>query len=83
MPKDHALALDRFEGDRKQIAVLLDSQDRPIAVPRDLLPRGAKAGDILTLRLERDEAATTKLVAQTRKVEEELDRRDPGGDVKI
>jgi hypothetical protein len=39
------LSIDRFEGDRKQIAVLLTEDGRPINFPKALLPKGAKAGD--------------------------------------
>lgn len=79
----HALTIDRFEGEGKEIAVLLDERDRTIAVPRDLLPRGAKAGEILKVRIDRDKAATARLAADTREVQQELDRTDPGGDIKL
>ena len=47
------LSIDRFEGDRKQVAVLLTDDGTPINFPRALLPKGARAGDVLTLQLER------------------------------
>jgi hypothetical protein len=48
------LSLDRLEGDRKQVAVLLTDDGTPINFPKALLPRGARPGDVLTLQIERD-----------------------------
>jgi hypothetical protein len=77
------LSIDRFEGDRKQIAVLLADDGEQINWPKKLLPRAAKAGDILTLSLERDVEATRQVAEQTRKVQDELKETDKGGDVKL
>jgi hypothetical protein len=77
------LSIDRFEGDEKQIAVLLAEDGTAINFPKALLPKGAKAGDLLTLRIERDAAGTRKLAEQTRKVQDELKKTDPGGDVRL
>jgi hypothetical protein len=77
------LSIDRFEGDQKQIAVLLAEDGTAINFPRALLPKGAKAGDILTLQIERDVEATRKLAADTRKVQDQLKKTDPGGDLKL
>jgi hypothetical protein len=60
-----SLSIDRFEGDRKQIAVLLTEDDTPINFPRPLLPKGAKAGDVLTLQIERDTEATKRVADAT------------------
>jgi hypothetical protein len=38
------LSIDRFEGDKKQIAVLLAEDGTAINFPRALLPEGAEAG---------------------------------------
>jgi hypothetical protein len=77
------LSIDRFEGDKKRIAVLLTEDGTAINFPKALLPRGAKAGDLLTLQIERDVAATRRLAADTRKVQDQLRRTDPGGDIKL
>jgi hypothetical protein len=50
------LSLDRFEGDRRQTAVLLTNDGTPINFPKALLPKGARSGDVLTLQIERDTA---------------------------
>ncbi len=77
------LSIDRFEGNRKQIAVLLTDGGDAINFPKALLPKGARAGDVLTFQIERD-AATTKQVADaTRRVQGDLKKRDPGGDLQL
>jgi hypothetical protein len=55
--------IDRIEG---TVAVLIPCEDESIRVniPVSLLPPGCREGDILTIRIERDRAATE--VAQER-----------------
>jgi hypothetical protein len=55
--------LDRIEG---TVAVLIPREDESVRVniPVSLLPPGCREGDILTIRIERDRAATE--VAQER-----------------
>lgn len=77
------LSVDRFEGEDKSIAVLVGDDGETINVPKAFLPPGAKAGDVLTMILERDEAATKKLAADTRKLQDDLKATDPGGDLKL
>jgi hypothetical protein len=77
------LSIDRFEGDHKEIAVLLTDDGEPIDFPRSLLPKGIRAGDILSFKIERDEQAKRALVEKTRKIRQELKRRDPGGDITL
>jgi hypothetical protein len=77
------LSLDRFEGKRKSIAVLLTDDGQSINLPRVLLPQDAKAGDVLVLTLERDLEATRKVVEETRQVQKDLEKTDPGGDIKL
>jgi hypothetical protein len=77
------LSIDRFEGDKHQIAVLLIEDGTPINFPKGLLPRGAKAGDVLTFQIERDLEATKQVADQTKAVQTELRKRDPGGDLKL
>ncbi len=77
------LSIDRFEGDRKKIDVLVTEDGRTILWPRDLLPRGAKAGEVLSITLERDLEATADVARAASAVREKLDRRDPGGDIRL
>jgi hypothetical protein len=78
-----SLTVDRFEGKSKEIAVLIDDQDRVINVPRDLLPKGVKAGEILNVTFARDLKATKAVQEKTDALRAELKKRDPGGDIAI
>jgi len=78
-----SLSLDRFEGKAKQIAVLVSEDGETVNIPRSLLPPAAKPGDVLTLALELDAAATRKLADETRRVQDKLSERDPGGDIQL
>ncbi|MDB5350077.1 MAG: hypothetical protein JWN86_1324 [Planctomycetota bacterium] len=77
------LTIDRFEGDRKQVAVLLTDGGDPINFPKALLPKGAKAGDILSFSIEKDAGTTAKVADQTAAVQADLKKTDPGGDIKL
>lgn len=77
------LAIDRFAGDDKRLAVLLTDDGQEIIFPRALLPDSSKPGDVLSLQIARDEDATRKLHEEATELEAELDRRDPGGDIKL
>jgi hypothetical protein len=77
------LSLDRFEGKNKSIAVLLTDDGESINLPRALLPPGTKAGDVLALALAADPEATRKLAEETRHVQKDLEKMDPGGDIKL
>jgi hypothetical protein len=77
------LSFDRFEGKGKQIAVLLTDDGESLNLPKALLPPGTNPGDVLTLTLERDDAATKDVADQTRRVQDKLAERDPGGDIKL
>jgi hypothetical protein len=78
-----SLSVDRFEGDRKQFAVLVTDDGTQVNFPKALLPRGTKVGDILTFQIERDAGATAKVAEKTRQVQDELRKTDPGGDIKL
>jgi hypothetical protein len=77
------LSIDRFEGEKKQIAVLLTDDGTQVNFPKALLPKGAKAGDILSFSIEIDSGATKQLAQETRKIQDELKKTDPGGDIKL
>jgi hypothetical protein len=77
------LTIDRFEGEKKQVAVLLADDGTAINFPKKLLPKGVKGGDILWLTIERDQAATEEVARQTRAVQDELKKTDPGGDIRL
>ena len=77
------LSIDRFEGRKKEIAVLLTDDGTQINFPKRLLPKGVKAGDILSFEIERDLEATRQVSDQTRAVQDQLKKTDPGGDIRL
>jgi hypothetical protein len=77
------LSIDRFEGEKKQFAVLITDDGQQFNIPRGLLPRRAKAGDVLTLQIEVDAQATRDVADQTKRVQDDLKKRDPGGDLRL
>jgi len=77
------LSLDRFEGKSKEIAVLVNDEGQTVNLPKSLLPPGTKPGDVLTLTLERDAEASRQVADETRRVQDKLSERDPGGDIKL
>ncbi len=77
------LHVDRFEGPKKEIAVLLTDDDEQIDFPRSLLPKGVKAGDVLSCDITRDAEATAQLKAESRALQDELKDRDTGEDVEL
>ena len=77
------LSIDRFEGRRRETAVLVTGDGRSILFPRNLLPKGVKAGEVLTMDLERDPEGTAEVVRQAKALRKELDKTDPGGDIRL
>ena len=77
------LSLDRFEGKGKQIAVLLTDEGESLNFPKTLLPAGAQPGDVFTLTLTLDQEATRANATETRRIQDKLAERDPGGDIKL
>jgi hypothetical protein len=59
----HRMSIDRFEGPRKQIAVLVDDDGKTVNVPRKSLPKGSKPGDVLTMEIKGDARSPQGLVA--------------------
>jgi hypothetical protein len=74
------LSVDRFEG---ELAVLLTDDGQQIDFPRALLPKGTKAGEVLSFDIKRDPGATRKLKDESRSLQNELKKRDPEGDVEL
>lgn len=77
------LSVDRFEGDGKQIAVLLGDQGISVDFPRALLPEGTRAGDVLIFEVKKDELATKSIADKTQELQNELRQDDEGGDLKL
>jgi hypothetical protein len=77
------LSIDRFDGLRKELAVLVTEDGRSFVFPRDLLPEGAKAGEVLSFEITRDLQGTADVHRRAKTLREELDRTDPGGDIAL
>ncbi len=77
------LAIDRFDGLRKELAVLLTEDGRSFDFPRDLLPQGSRAGELLSVEIERDLAGTAEIQQRSQEIRRDLDRTDPGGDIAL
>ena len=73
------LSIDRFEGDKKQVAVLLTDDGTQVNFPKALLPKGVKAGDVLSLSIERDAGATRQIARDTRRSRTTSRRPTPAG----
>ena len=82
---DLKLSIDRVEDGAKgeALAVLLLEDGRTFSLPRDLLPKGVKAGDSLTMALARDPKADADLARQARAIRDRARNSDPGGDVRL
>jgi hypothetical protein len=81
------LTIDRIEtgkgGPETEIAVLLTDDGTQVNVPRNLLPKAARPGDVLAVTIRRDPEATRKVAEESRKVQDELKTTDPGGDIQL
>jgi hypothetical protein len=68
------VTIDRIEG---SVAVLISHEDESVRVnvPVSLLPPGCREGDILTIRIERDRAATEAAQERVSDLIEKLKKR--------
>jgi hypothetical protein len=81
------LTIDRIETGKgepeTEIAVLLTDDGTQVNVPRSLLPEAARPGDVLAVTIRRDLDATRRVAEESRKVQDELKKTDPGGDIRL
>ena len=75
------LTVDRLEGPRKEIAVLLTDSGQQIDFPRGLLPERLQEGDILHIDIRIDAGAARRAGDEIRKLQDTLGRSDTGGDL--
>jgi hypothetical protein len=84
-------AVDRIEG---ITAVLVDDEGRTASVPIDRLPEGLEEGVVLRVAFETenvpnwsratiDQVETDRRLVEAEKLLEELEERDPGGNVEL
>ena len=64
--------IDRFEDDGWAVLLLYPDGERSFDTPRELLPEGASPGDVFEVRFEHDPAETERLVAENRRLLDEL-----------
>jgi len=74
------LSFDRYEG---RFAVLLTDEGQQIDFPKDLLPKEAKPGDILSLTIDVDREATEALKKDTKELQDRLKKTDSGKDIEL
>ncbi len=74
------LSFDRYEG---RFAVLLTDEGQQIDFPKELLPKGAKPGDMLSFAIDVDREATEALKKDTKDLQDRLKKTDSGKDIEL
>ena len=74
------LSFDRYEG---CLAVLLTEDGNHVDFPKELLPKGAKPGDMLSFSIDVDREATDTLKRDTLALQDKLRKTDTGEDIKL
>ena len=74
------LSFDRYESN---FAVLVTEDERQVDFPRELLPKGAKPGDVLSFSIDVDFEATDTLKKETRALQDKLRKTDTGEDIRL
>jgi hypothetical protein len=64
--------IDRFEDDGWAVLLLYPDGERSFDAPRELLPVEASPGGVFEVRFEHDRAETEPLVAENRRLLDEL-----------
>ena len=72
--------IDRFEG---QWAVLETPNGKTINYPRNLLPKGAKEGDVFNLNIDISKEATEERKTNIQGRVDDLKKKDNGGDIQL
>jgi len=72
--------IDRFEA---QWAVLETPEGKTINYPRNLLPKGAKEGDVFDLNIDISKEATEERKTNIKGRVDDLKKKDEGGDLQL
>jgi len=75
-----ALSFDRYEG---RFVVLLTDEGQQIDFPKELLPKEAKPGDMLSFSINIDCEATDALKKETQILQDKLRETDSGKDIEL
>jgi hypothetical protein len=68
--------LDRFEDNGMAVLLPYPEGRRSFDVPREMLPEGARAGDVFEVSFTHDRRETERMTAENRRLMEELLGRD-------
>ncbi len=68
--------LDKFEDNEMVVLLLYPGGRRSFDVPRELLPEGARAGDVFEVSFSRDREETDRLAAENKSLLDDLLGRD-------
>ena len=74
------LSFDRVEG---RFGVLVTDDGQQIDFPKELLPKEAKPGDMLSFNIDVDHEATERLKGKTKALLDELRKTDTGKDIEL
>ncbi len=72
--------IDRLEA---QWAVLETPDGKTINYPRNLLPKGAKEGDVFDLNIDIHQKATGERKKNIKEIVDDLKKKDKGGDIQL
>ena len=68
--------MDRFEDNEMAVLLLYPQGRRSFDVPRELLPEGARAGDVFDLTFTHDRQETERMAVENKRLMDELLGRD-------
>ena len=68
--------VDKLEDNGMAVLLLYPEGKRPFDVPLELLPEGARAGDVFEVRFVRDDRETERMADENRRLLDELLGRD-------
>lgn len=68
--------IDKFEDNEMAVLLLYSGGRRSFDVPRELLPEGARAGDVFELSFAHDREETERLAAENKSLLDDLLGRD-------
>ena len=70
----HRLTIDEIgpDNDGNHLATLVDDSGRSIVLPVELLPDGARLGDVVTLTIEQDHAETVERAERVAELQRRL-----------
>ena len=69
--------MDRFEDNGMAVLLVYPEGRRSFDVPRELLPREARPGDVFEVRFGRDAGETERIAEENRRLLDELLGRGP------